>query len=746
MRILGRTIFPMLPPYNDQEAPPYTDPDKATPYLGIKARLSQVWINRWTILIMLVLVRVLMAITSLEGDMGDAKTKALSACNSVQSMGSTMASLPHYMSKGVNELTSDGITKAVNGLVEVLGLMISGVEGLVLFYINFLVQTYLCLFTLVARGAAEMALTVASDVTSWLNKTLPSIENDISSAMQTAETGLSKLNDSINSIKKDCNNFITKGLCDDIPSIPTISLENEINEIKSLTLPSSITDDINKVKNEIPTFDDVKNKTTEAIQWPFEQLKGLVKDNLGNYTFNNSEFPVPEKQSLDFCGKNDGIDDFFTGLADTLALARKVAIGVLTVIAALVCVPMAFIELWRWRTTKKRAEMVRTVHDSLDVVYLISRPHTSSLGLKAARLFSNSRSQILVRWVFAYALSVPALVMLSLGLAGLFSSLCQYILLKSVEKEVPELTAQVSQFADKVVSALTNASEEWALGTNQVINSTNTKINHNVFGWVNTSTTALNKTLNTFLDLSNQAINDTFGKTPLYDAVKGIFDCVVEMKVLNVEKGLTWASDHAYVTLPRVPNDTFSTGAAASINSGDSFLSDPGSTTSNEITEVVSKVIDKLKDAINTEAKIAGVLVLLWVLILLMGILRALSLSCMRRRVRGEGGGQPAVPGALDRVEPPIAMSGGAASAPNGFEYEHNQTPHGGTYASQDTNRSAPLGQEDPFQQAEYEYQDQKIGFAGERDYSSAVHPTNSSDMHTRKSSYVEFGGDEKHA
>ncbi|KAG9706476.1 hypothetical protein KCU77_g22649, partial [Aureobasidium melanogenum] len=33
-----------------------------TPYLGLRARLSQVWINRWTILILLVLIRALLAI------------------------------------------------------------------------------------------------------------------------------------------------------------------------------------------------------------------------------------------------------------------------------------------------------------------------------------------------------------------------------------------------------------------------------------------------------------------------------------------------------------------------------------------------------------------------------------------------------------------------------------------------------------------------------------------------------------
>jgi hypothetical protein len=741
----------MLPPYGAHEgpnaAPPYADPDKPTPYLGIKSRLSQVWINRWTILILLVLVRVLMAITSLNGDMDNAQSQALSACNSVQSMGSAMASLPHYMSQGVNELTAQGITKTVHGLVDVLELMITGVEGLVLFYIDFLVQTYLCLFTLVARGAAEMALSIASDVTNWLNKELPSIENGISDVVSGVESGLSKLNDSINDIKKDCDNFITKGLCDDLPTVPTIDLTSQMDNLKNLKIPSSVNDDISKANSTIPTFDQVKNATSTAIKFPFEMLKDEVKKHLGNYSFDSSTFPVPDKQALSFCGKDDGIDKFFDGLADTLVEARKIFIAVLIIIAVLACVPMAFVEIYRWRTTKKRAEMVGTAHDSLDVVYLVSRPHTSSLGMKAATFFNNSRHQVLVRWIFAYAFSVPALVLLSLGLAGLLSCLCQYILLKSVEKEVPELTAQVSQFADKVVGSLENSSVHWAQEANSVLNSTQSDINHNVFGWVNVSTSALNNTLNVFLNDSNEVINKTFGNTVLYDAVKGIFDCVVELKVESVEKALTWASDNAYITIPTLPNNTFSVGASASINSGDSFLSDPGSTTSNQITEVVTKVTNKLQKSIETEAKISSALVLLWVLIVLMGVMRALFLCCTRQRVRGDGGGQrPVGQGGFEPVEPPMVMIGGgvvdsrgttaAATIPASYEVEHNSA----------SSRAVPTERQrnDPFQQAEYEYQDQKMGFAGERDYSAAVHPTHSSNMNTRQSSYVEYGGDEK--
>jgi hypothetical protein len=86
----------------DVSRPPSQQEPYLTPYLGLRARLSQTWINRWTILLLLVLVRTLFAIASLDNGLGHARTEALSACTSVENVGSAMASMPYYMSQGAN--------------------------------------------------------------------------------------------------------------------------------------------------------------------------------------------------------------------------------------------------------------------------------------------------------------------------------------------------------------------------------------------------------------------------------------------------------------------------------------------------------------------------------------------------------------------------------------------------------------------------------------------------------------------
>lgn len=132
---------------------PNTRPGEITPYLGLRARLSQIWINRWTILLFLILVRLLFAVADLHGGLDSARSEALSACTDVESVGSSLASMPHYMSKGVNELAASGVEKAVRGLQTMLFMTITGVEELVVFWINMLTSTYLCLITLAVSGS-----------------------------------------------------------------------------------------------------------------------------------------------------------------------------------------------------------------------------------------------------------------------------------------------------------------------------------------------------------------------------------------------------------------------------------------------------------------------------------------------------------------------------------------------------------------------------------------------------------------
>lgn len=618
--------------------PPHSSPQTApsvTPYLGLRARLSQVWINRWTILLLLVLARSLIALRDINGDLASAKREALSACTTVEDMGSTMASMPHYMSSGVNELSAAGIEKAVNGLYQMASMSITGVEEIVLFVINLMTSTYLCLITLAVGSSLHAVIAVLEDANDKLKGIVGPLGNDMANAIEGFDKSLEDINKTLSSAS-----ILGKSI--HLPS--SLDLSPNLDKLRNLQLPDGLDADLQKLNNSIPSFAQVQNFTNTAIRFPFELLKKEVNESLGTYTFNRSLFPTPEKQQLSFCSNNNGINDFFNGLADLLSTAKKIFIAGLIGAAIIACIPMGYREVRRWRTQQERAKLVGTnKYDSMDVVYIVSRPYTATFGINISSKIYSIRRQSLVRWVVAYATTEAALFVLALGIAGLFTCACHVILLKSIEKQVPNLSEQVGQFADQVVGRLNNASESWALATNQVISQKSDDINKDMFGWVNVSVNAINDTLNVFVNETMGVLHDAFGGTPLEDPIKEVFNCLIGLKIQGIQKALTWVEDHAHVNFPTLPNDTFSVGAVASLAEGNdsSFLASPGDVASDKISSTVTRVVNKLYEDIKTEAIISTIVLGIWFFILFIAICRALILWCGRDKTAAQSVGAP---------------------------------------------------------------------------------------------------------
>jgi hypothetical protein len=86
------------------------------PYLELPARLSQIWLNRWTLLLFLLLAHLFSIHASLQSDIVNAKQEALAACFTLEKTGSVLASLPHFAAYGLNAMTSKGIEAAISAL------------------------------------------------------------------------------------------------------------------------------------------------------------------------------------------------------------------------------------------------------------------------------------------------------------------------------------------------------------------------------------------------------------------------------------------------------------------------------------------------------------------------------------------------------------------------------------------------------------------------------------------------------
>lgn len=630
----------LAPEDQERDLPSVRTGGQPAPFLGLRSRLSQIWLNRWTILLLLVLVRVIILLTGLNENIGDAKVRALSACSKVEDIGSAMASMPHYLSRGVNKVASEGISHAISGMVQVLMLILTAVENIIYFVINFYVGTYVCLIAAFIHGTFDIGVGAADAVTKVMNDAIGKISNGLNDEIGKFQNTVNDIIDKVNSGTSLGGLIGGSGI-----SIPKLDVGSKLNDLRNIKVDSGdFVKSLKDMKEKTPTFDDVQNFTKEAIAVPFDLVRKELNKSASTWGAPRDMFPLAQKQALSFCSDNTAIRDFFDGLYTVANNARIAFLVVIPLLAVLVCIPMAIMEIRRYRRQKALSrQMINREFDSMDVIYQASRPSSSRIGVWLGNKFKGSDREYLVRWAWAYATSLPALFVLSLAIAGLFSCFCQWIVLQLVKKEAPALVNKVGDFANDVVRTLEGVSTKWATDANGVMIKFNDEVNNDVLGHVRTATSAVNNTLTTFQSEMNKRLDQVFKGTVLENVVKDVVRCIIGLKIEAVEKGLTWVHEHAKVSFPLFPNDTFSNGAQASI-SGDSdmtsFLSSPSSVTTDEITAAVYRVVNYLQNGIVQDALVSAGLLLLYVIVVLVGVIRALlNITGPRKSTRGMGGG-----------------------------------------------------------------------------------------------------------
>lgn len=664
-----------------------------TPYLGLQGRLSQVWFNRWTVLLILVLVRVLLMLASLNGNLGDAKVKALSACTKVEDVGSSMASMPHYLSVGVNKMTAKGITETVHGLMTILNLVLTGVQELILFVINMMTATYTCLISAAVHGGLNVSAHVVTKMTDALNSAIDPITNDISKAADGFQNTINKAWDQIDNlgdtIKDGFDDLFGGGGGGDskAPNKPLLDLSPQINKLKDIKIDTSgFVADLNTINKELPDFDDVQNFTRQAVSFPFNLVKKALNDTYGAWKFDESVFPVARKEALSFCSDNSVISDFFENLYKIAHDAKIAFIVTLTILALLAIIPMAYMEIYRWRRQREYIKLFQARKaDEVDYMIMGSRPFTSKIGLMAAdKVAKTEERRYLVQWCVAYGTTWPALFVLSLAIAGFFSCLCQYFVLVAIEKEVPALTQQVGDFANQVVGNLEAVSTGWANDANGVVLSFQNEINGDVLGYVTNATGAVTDALNVFTSTMDKGLTVVFGGTIMEDPIKEVIRCLIGLKIEAVQKGIAWVHDHSQLSLPMFANDTFSAGAQKSIDDDsdlDTFLATPSSVTTDEVTGAVRHVINWLRNSIIQEALISLGLLLVYLLVVFVGVARMLA-SMVTASRNGYGGQQ----GQRHYTGDGRATPAGSPRAPYAHSFSEGPPPphptYGGPYAA----------------------------------------------------------------
>ncbi|KAH8706994.1 hypothetical protein GQ44DRAFT_732030 [Phaeosphaeriaceae sp. PMI808] len=570
--------------------------------LDFRDRLSQVWMNRWTVLIFLVIVRCLFAFSTASSNLSAARREALAACTEVEGIASAMASMPHYMAAGLNEITATGVENAVSGLMEMLELAVTGVEELVVFVVHMMASTYLCLITLAVRGSVKTASDFSQMATESLQKATSEVTNSLRDTSKTISDDLSSIRDKMEKIP------LMRSV-----QLPKIDFTNQINSITTLEFPQVLRQQLDRLNKSIPAFDDIQKLVENTTRIPFDQVKKQIQG-ISAFHFNRTLLPVPEKAHLDFCTKNNAISLFFEGLIKKLTEIRNKMLISLIIVAVFVGIPLA---AWAHYHENKRLEKTKTTAKDASSIAHDQRKRPGSGNTMKAEACEENRREHGKQWLFAYATSPPMLLVLTLGLAGLMSCALQLLVAMNINRASPKLTNQVADFAGEVMRSLGNSSTFWSNGVNEAIRKLDEQLNGDIFGFVNTTTSAVNSTLDAFVERTSTEINNVLGGTVLHDPIKEVINCLIGLKIASFQSGLTWVHDHAHVSFPIVNNQTFGLGTLAQLSGSHSaanLLANTNNQATDLVTATLTRVANKHMSSIRMEALVSGLLVSCWLL------------------------------------------------------------------------------------------------------------------------------------
>lgn len=577
-------------------------------YLDLSERRSQIYLNRSTIGIALIAIKVWLFRVSLLASLKLAKLYTFSVCSSIEDSLTHAVSLPHYMARSSNYLIEKGLQEGQTAVVKGLNLAVRGVEELIFFTIELTIGTYVCLLTAAVDGSAEIALNATQSVISAANTTVISLADDIEDGLN----GLTNVVNRVISAADKVESFFTGSTnADD----ETRKVNLTIQALKDWHIPDTINQKLASI--DLPDFQDVENSTKKVIGLPFDRLQQKISQFEMN--FSNDSMYVPPLQSVSLCSDNERLQNFFHSAALDVRRVSLILFVLFLLSAALMCVYCFLAETRQWR--RKEVAVQNTLSSQVTRTSLLQFAETVShpMVTRVGELVSpRCKYPQKLRWVLMYGLSPVALTVLQLSAIGVLAVVLQFIMLSVLKTAFRDFKNEIRSVGTDAIGLLDFSVSNWTASTNAYITSKESDINRNVLGWVEEATSSVNSTVVEFMSEMDSKIQLVFEDTPLYHPIKAVVGCVLENKLIKISEGLTWVHNEANVKFPRV-NGTQVFESEASDSDGS--LTGLVFKTEEKLSSVLTQLEERYRDSLAIELAISLTLFGLWLLqILIAGL------------------------------------------------------------------------------------------------------------------------------
>ncbi|CAG8612202.1 2971_t:CDS:2 [Ambispora leptoticha] len=608
------------------------------PYIGLRAKLSTAWIAYPIISLFFIAFRLLSAMSSINPLVDDIKQTALRTCDALEVATSTMTSLPHYMAGGFNRATVEGVNLTIQGAARILDLAILALEGIIIWIIDTFRDTYRCLLVFAIRGSIAAVTDAVNILAQFTNGKLHDLKSELDQQVSSANSALDNVRKAIQGVGSLANINV---------NVPTISIPAE-NDLSNFAFPSDLGQGLDKLNTSLPTMDDIEQKLNDLVSLPFNDLRTVIKNSMSNINFNDSVLPVPQPNKVTFCANNLDLT-IIDNIAHDLIKAAYIGLIILLIIGLLLIAANA-VYIWfshrrfmihvdRVTTTISLITITHTRHSTIELIKIAEHPLLSRWLIKTSRLFKNKNHQHLYRWFWDYILQRTAIVCLLIGIIGVLGIYLQIALLDGVRNHYRKpLEETFNTFGNAVMnlmnSELNTTSKAFASGSNNAISGVENDINRNLLGWVNTTTTTLNSTLNTAVDDLTSFITNTFNGAPvLLTVAQQLVNCLIFVKIRGIQNALTFIKDNAFIGLPRV-NDTIlmvsPTRMQEVVNQATDKLIGPEDDNSNG--GEIGKLFDKYETTLRAELPLFWILIAAWGIVVFMGLIRVLWFIIREKR------------------------------------------------------------------------------------------------------------------
>lgn len=620
-----------------------------TNYLQLGERLTQIWINKYTLILILAIIKLLFFSNSLKYALSSSESYILSNCSTIDKLYSNITNdTPHYLGLMGNYMIEKAMEETVKATLETLSLLVYASEELLTFVIDLYLGTYACLITSAVDGTVEVATNATEKIISSVNGTIHTIADELDDGLN----DLSKVINKIISAATKVEDFFTDDDDDDDTSSQVAKVNLTISALRNVYIPSSINDKLEELSEKTPSFDTLKNSTKNKISVPFEYVRSEIKSINSTKLFSNTTLlyvpPITDVTSngTGICSSNkEEIQDVYNNLTKAVRFITTTFTIIMAVLAVCVLIPVAYEEYRKWLKLQelKQQYVSKDAYFEVDEMSDISTINESSVykssdiissyqavfnrwQTRVANIFmylltlgnrlpQTSLQRAKLEWVLAYITSERALIVLGIGLLAVFVCICQLIMLSVLKSKIEKDNGSSFLIKGSNITSSDTFNRDmtrWGTQTNSYINITESYINDEAFGWINKTTTSVNNTVSLMIYDIDETLADIFNGTLLYKPMRTVVKCVIEDKLYAVEKAMTWINEKAQVDIPRINITEIQDSLQYETQSPVSKFSSTVSDLAEEMKNALLKILHTFEKTTMTELYISFGILSLW--------------------------------------------------------------------------------------------------------------------------------------